>query len=344
LLNISSAGRLGGRPKVAVKVAFDSRPLKDHPGTRRYARCLLEALHGSGRAELIETHDPRRCDVFHAPWMDGAMVRCPVPMVVTVHDLVSLKRPGERLRAGLRSKLSHLAVQRATRVIVPTNSVADDVIKVLDVPSDRVVAIPEAAAPRLRPRSEEEITEVRRRFGLPDNYLLWVGGLRAPDPRKRVAALARTRRTMPLVLVGAAGEWAHRLPDVILTGEVTDDNELAAIYSGAHALVYPSEDAGFGLPAVEALACGTPVAACDVPALREVLGGHATLRSVEDLDGLVAAAESAKRPAPAPPSWTWEDAAAATWQVYAEAAAEPDAWRSPHRRHAARLTGSARAA
>ena len=79
-------------------------------------------------------------------------------------------------------------------MIVPTNAVADDVIKVLDIPSQRVVAIPEAAAPRLRPRSDEEIGAVRERFGLPDNYLLWVGGLRAPDPRKRVAALARTRR------------------------------------------------------------------------------------------------------------------------------------------------------
>ena len=207
-----------------------------------------------------------------------------------------------------------------------------------------MVAIPEAAAPRLHPRSEQEVRAVRDRFGLPDSYLLWVGGLRAPDPRKRVAALARTPRTMPLVLVGPAGEWAHQLPDVILTGAITDDDELAAIYSGAHALVYPSDDEGFGLPPVEALACGTPVAACDVPALREVLDGQAMLRSVEDMDGLVAAAESARRPAPAPPSWTWEDAAAATWQVYADALAEPDTWRSPHRRRAGRLTGSPRAA
>ncbi len=328
-----------------MKVAFDSRPQKDHRGIGRYARCLLEALHGSGRSDqLVETHDPRRCDVFHAPWIQGAMLRCPVPMVVTVHDLVSLKRPSEHLRASLRSKFRDLAVQRAGRVIVPTNAVADDVINVLGVPSKRVVAIPEAAAPRLGPRSEEEIRAVRDRFGLPDNYLLWVGGLRAPDPRKRVAALARTRRTMPLVLVGPAGEWAHQLPDVILTGAVTDDDELAAIYSGAHALVYPSEDEGFGLPAVEALACGTPVAACDLPALREVLGSHAILRSVEDIDGLVAAAESARRPAPAPPAWTWADAAEATWEVYAEAAAEPDTWRSPRRRQARRLTGPARAA
>jgi hypothetical protein len=63
------------------------------------------------------------------------------------------------------------------------------------------------------------------------------------------------------------------------------------------------------------------VAACDVPALREVLDGRAILRSVDDLDGLVAAAEAASRPAPPPPAWTWDDAAAATWEVYSQVAA-----------------------
>jgi glycosyltransferase involved in cell wall biosynthesis len=140
-----------------------------------------------------------------------------------------------------------------------------------------------------------------------------------PDPRKRVAALARAPRTMPLVLAGPAGAWAHELPDVTLTGALSDD-ELAAIYSGAHALVFPSDDEGFGLPPLEALACGTPVAACDLPAIREVLGERAILRSVDDLEGLLAAAESAQRPAPAPPSWSWNDAAAATLEVYAQAA------------------------
>jgi alpha-1,3-rhamnosyl/mannosyltransferase len=322
-----------------LKVAFDSRPKKDHRGAGRYARCLLEALKDRAEPdEVIETHDPRRYDVFHAPWIEGAMLRCPVPMVVTVHDLVGLKRPGEYLRAGLRSKLRCLAVQRAARVIVPTNAVADDVIKVLEIPGERVVTIPKAAAAALHPRSQAEVKAVRMRFGLPDRYLLWVGGLSAPDPRKRVAALARTTRTMPLVLVGPAGPWARELPDVTLTGTVTDD-ELAAIYSGAHALVFPSDDEGFGLPPVEALACGTPVAACDVPALREVLDGHAILRDVKDIEGLIAAAESARRPAPAPLTWTWEDAAQATWEVYEQAASEPDGWRSPRRRRAV-LTGS----
>jgi hypothetical protein len=134
-----------------------------------------------------------------------------------------------------------------------------------------------------------------------------------------------------LVLAGPAGRWAQELPEVTLTGEVSDD-ELAAIYTGAHALVMASDEEGFGLTPVEALACGTPVAACDVPAVREVIGARATLTDVNDLDALFAAAESSSRPAPSPPTWTWEQAAAATWGVYEQALEHPDVGRSRARR------------
>ena len=211
-----------------MKVAFDSRPAADSRGVGRYARCLLEALYENGYGEVVESHDPRRFDVFHAPWIDGALLRSPVPMVVTLHDLIPLKRSGEYLRTGLRFRLRYLAVQRAVRVIVPTQAVANDAIRRLEIPADRLVVINEAAAPTFHPRSEQEVDAVRRRYGLPSRYLLWVGGLKQPDPRKRVAALARTPRTMPLVLAGHTGRWARELPDVTLTGGVSDD-ELAAI-------------------------------------------------------------------------------------------------------------------
>ena len=316
-----------------MKVAFDSRPARDTRGTGRYTRCLLDAVRDAGRGEIVESQDPRRCDVFHAPWIDGALLRCPVPMVVTLHDLIPLKRRGEYLRSGLRFRLHYLAVQRAVRVIVPTHAVADDAVSQLGIPAERLVVIGEAAAPLLSPQPEAEVRAVRARYHLPERYLLWVGGLRTPDPRKRVAALARARRRMPLVLVGATGRWARELRDVILTDTVTDE-ELAAIYTGAHALVFPSDDEGFGLPPVEALACGTPVAACDLPALREVLDGRVELTPVDDLQGLIAAAEAARRPAPPPLTWTWDDAAEATWEVYEEAASAPKRWRSARRKTA----------
>src|ERR1700761_1846691 len=122
-----------------MKLAYDSRPAHVWHGIGRYARCLLDAVAQSGRAEIVETHDPRRGDVFHSPWLEGAPLRSHVPTAVTLHDLVPLKRPGEYLRTGLRFKLRYLAVQRATRVIVPTEAVAQDAVAALRIPPERIV-------------------------------------------------------------------------------------------------------------------------------------------------------------------------------------------------------------
>ena len=175
-----------------MNVAFDSRPAKSTHGVGRYARCLLAALRDVGQCEVVETHQPRRCDVYHSPWIDGAMLRCPVPMVVTLHDLAPLKRHGQYLRSTLRFKLRYLAVQRAARVIVPTYAVADDVESVLEIPRERIAVIPEAAAASLHRRSEAEVSAVREPV-LPARPLPGVGRRHAaprsaqargrPDPR-----------------------------------------------------------------------------------------------------------------------------------------------------------------
>lgn len=309
-----------------MRVAFDSRPSAEAGGLGRYSRCLLQALQHTAAddMEIVESHSPRHADVYHAPWMQGAILRSPCPMVVTLHDLAALKRRSEHLRLAALPRLRHLAVQRATSVIVPSKAVAADAVARLDLDEERIAIVPEAPDPALHPRTEDEVAEARGRFGLPESYLVWVGCMQRPDPRRQIAKLASTPRELPLVLVGQAGRWAQELsaahpsPGVILTGRVSDE-DLAAIYSGAQALVLPSTDEGFGLTAVEALACGTPVAAFDDPALREVLAGRATLVESGDLAALVQAAQRAQRPAPPPPSWSWEDAGRATWRVYEQA-------------------------
>lgn len=302
-----------------MRLAYDSRPASDPRGIGRYARCLLDALRATADGhEIVEAHRPRGVDVFHTPWIDGVRIRCSVPQVVTLHDLVPLKRSGEYLRTGVRFRLRYAAVARADRVIVPTATVAQDAWELIGVEEDRLTIIAEAPAPAFHPRPPEEVEAMRLRHGIPRDYLLWVGGLQTPDPRKRVAALASTRRDLPLVLAGRAAPWAHELPGAIVTGQLGDD-ELAALYTGAHAFIFPSDEEGFGLPPIEALACGTPVVACDVPGVREVLEGRATLVDVDDLEGLVDAAQRAERPAPNPPPWTWDDAARATWEVYERA-------------------------
>jgi glycosyltransferase involved in cell wall biosynthesis len=302
-----------------MRVAFDARPVKDPRGIGRYTRCLLDALHATAEPGdvLLERSSPRGVDVFHSPWIDGVRPTSRCPQVVTLHDLVPLKRPSEYLRTGMRFRLRYTATARAERVIVPTAAVAADAQERLGIRHDRIAVIPEAPAPSMHPRPADEVAAVRERFRLPEDFLVWVGGLEHPDPRKRVSELAATPRDLPLVLVGPTREWAHELPDVLLTGHVSDD-ELAAILSAARALVLASDDEGFGLPAVEALACGCPVVACSVPAVEEVLGDAATFVERDDLEGLLRAGATASRPAPPVPAWTWEDAARATWSVYRE--------------------------
>ena len=226
-----------------VRVAFDSRPSADPRGVGRYARCLLRALRDTAdaRGEIVETHRPRRADVYHAPWMQGAMLRSPCPMVVTIHDLDALTRPSERLRGGgIHSRLRHLAVQRATHVIVPTEALAHEAIAELGFERERVVVIPEAPDPVMDPRSD---ARSRACVSTTDcRSATWCGSAACAIPtRASTSPNSRaTPRELPLVLVGPTRPWAHELPDVILTGHVPDEH-LAAIYAGAHALVLASE-------------------------------------------------------------------------------------------------------
>ncbi len=139
-----------------MRVAFDSRPAATVRGVGRYTRCILAALRGTAPegVEIVETHRPsasargRRAHVFHSPWIEGAMLRSPCPMVVTVHDVDTLTRLSERLRSGgVHSRLRHLAVARATHVIVPTDAIAEDAVTKLGLDRERVIVIPEAPDP-----------------------------------------------------------------------------------------------------------------------------------------------------------------------------------------------------
>jgi glycosyltransferase involved in cell wall biosynthesis len=340
---------------MTMRVAFDARVL-EHPqlaerGIGRYTRSLLDALEASERAviplrglrrppapvrvaELLEhpllARDVRRtgADVLHSPSIDFATTRPGVPYVVTVHDLVPLKQPERYLRTGLKHRLRYAAVKRATRVIAPTRAVASDCERLLAIEPDRIEVVAEAPAPAFHPVADSK--RIVGRFNLPDEFVLWVGGLDPPDPRKGLddlAATARSRSGLPLVLAGRISARAAELAvpgRVILVGRVSDD-ELAAIYSAATALVLPSEDEGFGLTAIEALACGTPVAAFAIDPMQELHSGSNDVKLVEpgNHTGLLEAAESLRGQRASAPSRTWSDVASDTWAVYESAANSP---------------------
>jgi len=336
-----------------MRVAFDARVLADRGiaggGIGRYASCLLESLAAAHPHELVALRSLRRppapqrvregwehllmardvrrtgADVLHCPAVDLVSLRPGAPLVVTVHDLVPLKQPERYLRTGLKHKLRYRAAARAARVIVPARVVAEDVERLLGLPRDRIVTVAYAAGPGFRAVAEPRA--LLERLELPKRFLVWVGGLDPPDPRKGVEALAaavREGQGLPLVLAGRVGAGARSLAAagrVVLAGRLSDP-ELAALLTAAEALVFPSQDEGFGLPPVEALACGTPVAAYAAGSLTEVLGEQdgATLVEPGDLAGLLAAAESLAGTRAQPPERTWADVAEETWGVYTRAA------------------------
>jgi hypothetical protein len=148
-----------------VRVAFDSRPTADPRGIGRYSRCLLQALRDTAgeHNEIFEAHRPRRVDIFHAPWLEGAMLHSPCPMVVTLHDLSALTRRSERLRGGgVHIRLRHLALQRATHVIVPTEVLAREAVAELGFERERMVVIPEAPDPMADAAGTSHATDTAR--------------------------------------------------------------------------------------------------------------------------------------------------------------------------------------
>jgi len=214
-----------------------------------------------------------------------------IPTVLTVHDLIFRHLPSHHkpLNRWYLSLTMPLYCRRATQIIAVSAHTRDDLIGLYRLPPEKITVVYEAAAPHFRPQPLERVEVVRARYGLPKRYLLSVGTI---EPRKNLSrmltAFERIRAeglTDGWVIVGKRG-WLYgdffaRLErslareTVCFPGYVPDE-DLPAVYAGAQALVFPSLYEGFGLPVLEAMACGTPVAASDASSIPEV-GGDAAL-------------------------------------------------------------------
>ena len=233
---------------------------------------------------------PSGFSAVHAPSLAAPPTRS-VPLVVTVHDLAWRRLPDAFPGRGLRWHEAALArvLARARFFVVPSRAVADALVGA-GAPTDRVEVV-EEGSDHLPPPDEAAADVLLRGLGVRGHYLLAVGTL---EPRKNlerlVAAYARARPRLPerwpLVVVGPRGWGADVAPGegVLLAGPV-DSAVLSALYRGARCLAYVPLLEGFGLPAVEAMAAGTPVVASPMPST----GAAALEVDPTDVDGMAAA-------------------------------------------------------
>lgn len=211
--------------------------------------------------------------------------------VVTVHDLAFLDRP-DTLAPSQRDLpgLVRSAARRALAVCTPSWAVAEQVTTALDVPAENVVVTPLGVDPGWFTAAPPG-AQLRAELRLPQRYLLFVG---TAQPRKGLDVLLDAHEAEldlpPLVIAGPPG-WGPRPATssrVHLVGYLPDVG-LRSVVAGASALVLPSRGEGFGLPVAEAMATGVPVVCSNLPALREVAGGHATLVPPGDVAALATA-------------------------------------------------------
>jgi glycosyltransferase involved in cell wall biosynthesis len=242
----------------------------------------------------------------HFPYMVMPYA-APRPVVLTIHDIIPLRLPHFftlRQRLLYRASLS-LALRTATVVISVSEATLSDLTSVFHLDASRLVVIREGVGEQFRPYHREEMDHLRKIHSLPEQYILYVG---SNKPHKNlpmlIRAWARLHANLPLVVAGSADprfdEERREVERLGLAdrarflGAVTEE-DLPALYSGARAFVFPSLCEGFGLPPLEAMACGAPVACSDIPSLREAAGNAALFFDPRDCESLAYALERITR-------------------------------------------------
>jgi glycosyltransferase involved in cell wall biosynthesis len=241
-------------------------------------------------------------DVLHGPAFLIPTRRTRVAKVVTVHDLVAfVQRDTIPWKYALYMRwLIPRVVAAAERVLTVSESVRRDVLAILHADPARVEAIPLGVAARFAPADAAAVERVRARHGLTRPYLLFVGNL---EPRKNLPGLLdayrRVRRLHPeppdLAVAGGVA-WrsgalvaalrAEDLGETVRTLGYVDAEDLPALYSGAEAFVFPTFWEGFGLPVLEAMACGAPVVTSRTSSIPEVAGEAAVLVEPRSCDSI----------------------------------------------------------
>jgi glycosyltransferase involved in cell wall biosynthesis len=240
--------------------------------------------------------------VFLSPYYKTPL-RAPCPSVITIHDLFFIGYPGRRrpLADAVRTAAARLYARRARGIVADSEHSARAVVERLGVARARITVVPVALGAEFEP--SPLLTAGRARYAVGAAYVLYVGNFM---PHKNLSRLLRAWALVPqalrarhrLVLAGGdeAGGGALRalamslgIADSVVCPGHVDDADLPGLYSAASAVVLPSLEEGFGLPAVEAMACGAPVIVSDRGALPEVTGGAAVIVDADKEDALASA-------------------------------------------------------
>jgi glycosyltransferase involved in cell wall biosynthesis len=246
-----------------------------------------------------------KIDLLHCP-KSAIPYFSPCHVVVTLHDLIPIKHPEtEKFAAQVYWRFQiPIAAKKSSFIITDSEFARQEIIADFNVPPERITATMLGFNPTmLEPRDAGEGKAIRDRYGLPDSYILYVGTI---QPRKNIGSLieayARLRLaaggTPQLVIVGRKGWLYDRLferiaelgltEDVFFTGFVPDE-DLPFIYDGACVFAYLSLFEGFGLPPLEAMACGVPVVVSNTTSLPEVVGDAGFSVMPTDIDAIAAA-------------------------------------------------------
>ncbi len=232
-----------------------------------------------------------QCDLLHGP-VYALPALMSMPAVVTIHDVIPLTYPAFCTpgSARIQKKTLPRSTKVARRIIVPSTVVKQDVERELKLPADRIDVIPWGVGEEFKVINDKKrLQEARKRWQLPKRFVLFVGTL---EPKKNIEGLikgffaAKVHGKLPhsLVLAGRRG-WGmkgleslikqHNAQDFINFSGYVPEGALPLLYNLADLLVLPSHVEGFGMPVLEAMACGCPVMISDAPALKEVAGDAA---------------------------------------------------------------------
>ena len=356
-----------------MKIAIDVTPLETGHAGRGigvYTQLLIDALQSYEKEHTYTLftrgqNEPKNIDLVHYPYFDPFFLTLPLhkpkPTVVTVHDLIPLVFPDEfpaGLRGNVKWQIQKLSLRGALRIISDSESSKKDIVSITDINAQKIDVVYLAPSDVFKPiKNKTNLDVVKKKYHLPNQFILYVGDV---NWNKNILGMLKAFqkvkcgnqeiiRNVKLVLVGKAFldaslqetqqinsfiDTVGLNKEVMMIGSVPMD-DLAAIYNLASVYIQPSFYEGFGLPVLEAMACGCPVVTSDTSSLAEI-AGPAILINPNNIDSIPKGTAKAlllsniernqliQKQFRWVERFTWERVARETVRVYAKVLAKKD--------------------